>query len=131
MLEIADKLGSVLSALIALVGLVLTVYGLRLQRRATRPTAPPPIANAPLPSDPTGPPQPDPARLEIPDRSAWVPSPEYLPPGQSAGMDQGFGYPPMQQPYVPGQAAPRRTVLVIGLVLLAVAIALGVATWLL
>ncbi|MEV0086696.1 hypothetical protein [Saccharopolyspora sp. NPDC050642] len=123
MLEIADKLGSVLSALIGVVGLVLTVYGLRLQRRASRPTAPPPIANAPLPSDPT--------RLEIPDRSAWVPSSEYLPPGQSTGMDQGFGYPPMQQPYAPGQAAPRRTVLVIGLVLLAIAIALGVATWLL
>ncbi|MEV6227164.1 hypothetical protein AB0L88_04640 [Saccharopolyspora shandongensis] len=120
MLEIADKLGSVLSALIALVGLALTVYGLRLQRRATRPTAPPP------PPAPTGP-----TRLEVPDRSAWVPSSEYLPPGQSTGMDQGVGYPPMQQPYVPGQAAPRRTVLVIGLVLLAVAIVLGVVTWIL
>ncbi|MEU6261938.1 hypothetical protein [Saccharopolyspora shandongensis] len=122
MLEIADKLGSVLSALIALVGLVLTVYGLRLQRRATRPTAPPP------PSAPTGPPQPDPARLEIPDRSAWVPSPEYLPPGSA---NQGFGHPPMQRPHAPAPTALRRTVLVIGLVLLAVAIALGVATWLL
>ncbi|MEV0701511.1 hypothetical protein AB0I53_26870 [Saccharopolyspora sp. NPDC050389] len=131
MLEIADKLGSVLSALIGLIGLGLTVYGFRLQRRATRPAASPPIANAPLPSDPTGLPQSGPVRLEVPDRSAWVPSSEYLPPGQSTGTDQGFGYPPMQQPYVPGQAAPRRTVLVIGLVLLAVAIVLGVATWIL
>ncbi|TDD49637.1 hypothetical protein [Saccharopolyspora elongata] len=119
MLEIADKLGSVLSALIGLLGLGLTVYGLRLQRRATRPTAPPP---PPAPTDPT--------RLEVPARSAWVPSSEYLPSGQFSGMDQGFGYPPMRQTRVPGPT-PSRTVLVIGLVLLAVAIVLGLATWLL
>ncbi|MGW5648228.1 hypothetical protein ACWEV3_02570 [Saccharopolyspora sp. NPDC003752] len=129
MLEIADKLGSVLSALIGVVGLALTVHGLRLQRRATRPTAPPPIANAPLPPDPTGPPPTGPTRLEVPDRSAWVPPSEHLPPG-SSWPAPGFGHPPqMQQPHLPRQAAPRRTVLVTGLVLLAVAIALGVATW--
>ncbi|MEV0057666.1 hypothetical protein AB0H34_45155 [Saccharopolyspora shandongensis] len=117
MLEIADKLGSVLSALIGVVGLVLTVYGLRLQRRATRPTAPPP------PPAPTGS-----TRLEVPDRSSWVPPSEYLPPGYSP--NQGYGGPPMQRPQPP-RSAPRRTVLVIGLVLLAVAVALGVVTWLL
>ncbi|MEU5852783.1 hypothetical protein [Saccharopolyspora shandongensis] len=106
-----------LSALIALVGLGLTVYGLRLQRSATRPTAPPP---PPAPTDPT--------RLEVPDRSSWVPPSEYLPPGYSP--NQGYGGPPMQQPQ-PSRSAPRRTVLVIGLVMLAVAVALGVVTWIL
>ncbi|MBB5153134.1 hypothetical protein [Saccharopolyspora phatthalungensis] len=120
MLEIADKLGSVLSALIGLVGLVLTGYGLWLQRRTT-PT--PPVLQPP----PADPPEPEP-RLEVPDRSDWVPPSTHLPPGS-----QGYGGPPpMPHPRVEAPTpAPRRTALVVGLVLLGVAAVLGVVTWIL
>ncbi|WP_101376452.1 hypothetical protein [Saccharopolyspora spinosa] len=130
-LEIADKLGSVLSALIGLVGLILTVYGLRLQRRAASP-APPPTPTAPPPQAPAVPPQPEPTWLEVPDRADWVPSPEHLPPGSYGGPAQGWGESWLKQgPEIRATAAPRRTVLVLGVVLLAVAVVLAAVTWLL
>ncbi|MGW1677949.1 hypothetical protein [Saccharopolyspora sp. NPDC002376] len=115
MLEIADKLGSVLSALIGLIGLVLTVYGLRLQRRATR--------AAQLPPMPTGLAESDQARLGVPERADWVPPSKYLPPGGWSGEQ-------MMRREPPSPASPRRMVLVTGLVLLAVSVVLGVVTWL-
>ncbi|WP_190818021.1 hypothetical protein [Saccharopolyspora pogona] len=114
-LEIADKLGSVLSALIGLVGLVLTVYGLRLQRRATRAASLPPMPTALAESDQ--------AQLEVPERTDWVPPSKYLPPAGWSGEQMMRGEPP-------SSASPRRMVLVTGLVLLAVAVVLGAASWL-
>ncbi|MCI2416195.1 hypothetical protein MOQ72_02060 [Saccharopolyspora sp. K220] len=161
MLEIADKLGSVLSALIGLIGLVLTGYGLRLQRRAASPPTPaPPFPTPPAPAPPTPapsapappvvpppepPPEPEPERLEVPHRADWVPSPEHLPAGPAWGSDGYGGQPAGQQPapwpvspleqrpdaWGEEPLRPRRWTLVVGLILLGVAVALGAVTWLL
>ncbi|GAA0524193.1 hypothetical protein GCM10011581_44880 [Saccharopolyspora subtropica] len=129
MLEIADKLGSVASALIGLVGLVLTGYGLWLQRRASSAPPPPP----PPPPLPLPPPAPERPRLEIPDRADWVPSPDHLPAGDYGGPPPFWTSPDQPGSPPPPMALPvrarRRGVLVTGLVLLGVAAVLGVLTW--
>jgi hypothetical protein len=104
-LDVADKLGSVLSSLVGLLGVVLTAYGLWLQRRRSavdmRPIVqvlppPPPVVDdeptVPLP------------RLHIPRSSEWVPDSRHLPPGKPRYPSEpqpGYGSAPVPEPAVP------------------------------
>lgn len=133
MLDVADKLGSVLSALVGLLGVALTAYGLRLQHRdrAVSPPEPPPASQDSAEDSPPG--------LHIPSPGERVPDSRYLPspPRSPSAPQTPSGAQPGQVCGGAGEPLPdgpaswwRRSVpvLVLGLALVGVALGLAVLT---
>ncbi|OQO95051.1 hypothetical protein B1813_03065 [Saccharomonospora piscinae] len=88
-LEIADHWASLVSALVGVVGIVLTAVGLRRQRSAVPPPPEPPPVTGLADTADTG----DRPRLYIPERHEFVPGPEHLPGGPQPQGWMGTGPP--------------------------------------
>ena len=128
MLDVADKLGSVVSALVGLLGMALTAHGLRLQRR-DRAAAP---SELPLPNpDAQNSEAQGPTGLYIPHRSGWVPDSRH-PPAQPQGPPP-YSQAPAESATADSPPWHRRPVpvLVLGFGLVDVALGLAILTVLL
>ncbi|WP_024877397.1 hypothetical protein [Saccharomonospora piscinae] len=91
-LEIADHWASLVSALVGVVGIVLTAVGLRRQRSAVPPPPePPPVTGLADTADTAD--SGDRPRLYIPERHEFVPGPEHLPGGPPPQGWMGTGAP--------------------------------------
>lgn len=155
MLDVLDKLGSVSSAVLALIGIVLTVVGLRRGRHhqtamPAQPEAPThswaidPALGKALGTRPTAePPKKSESELIVPDRAEWVPESNHLPqpPIEDFGGDMTRYVPPPKPPLQPMYHPPTPSepptfathpfLVPIGLALLGIGIVLGVISVLL
>ncbi|MDA3645663.1 hypothetical protein LZ318_28450 [Saccharopolyspora indica] len=119
MLDVLDKLGSVSSAVIGLIGLALTVFALWRARKASGAAdSAPPIENAQKESDETSP------RLIVPPRSKWVPSSDNLPERETRNDSYGDSSVQIGQGFKP--STPRWLLVAsLGVILIATAVVLN------